>query len=62
MNICCCENSTWQGYVVWAETNQKEYFRSALELIFLIDGALSQAEKECEEADAIAECRATNSM
>lgn len=41
VNICYCENSTWQGYVVWAEKNKKEYFRSALELMKLIDDALS---------------------
>ncbi|MDY3999514.1 MAG: hypothetical protein SOY73_10565 [Blautia sp.] len=41
VKICYCENNTWQGYVVWAEKNKKEYFRSALELMRLIDDALS---------------------
>ena len=34
-----CENETWQGRVTWAEENKTEHFRSALELIKLIDGA-----------------------
>lgn len=61
VNICCCENATWQGYVVWAEKNQKEYFRSALELIFLIDGALGEVEIESEGANAIMESIASSS-
>ena len=36
------QNSTWQGQVVWAEENKKVYFRSALELLRLIDGAISE--------------------
>ncbi len=31
------QNQSWQGEVVWAETNERRYFRSALELIRLID-------------------------
>lgn len=34
-----CENETWQGRVTWAEENKTEHFRSALELLKLIDGA-----------------------
>ena len=33
------QNNSWQGEVVWAETNERRYFRSALELIRLIDSA-----------------------
>ena len=33
------QNSTWQGQVVWAEEDKKVYFRSALELLRLIDDA-----------------------
>ena len=40
-DICStCDNATWQGEVTWAEANKKKSFRSALELIRLIDGAL----------------------
>ena len=45
-----CQNETWQGRVVWADENKTEYFRSALELMQLIDGAvkdgLMSADKE----------------
>lgn len=48
------QNATWQGQVVWAEQNKKEYFRSALELLRLIDGAMSGGEKGFEaEGEAI---------
>ena len=40
-----CENATWQGEVTWAEENRKKQFRSALELIKLIDSALNMEEK-----------------
>ena len=35
---------TWQGGVVWAEKNEKRTFRSALELLKLIDNALDDEE------------------
>lgn len=34
------ENSTWQGKICWVEKQEEQYFRSALELLKLIDGAL----------------------
>ena len=34
------QNSSWQGKIVWVEQNKTLYFRSALELIKLIDSAL----------------------
>ena len=45
------QNSTWQGQVIWAEKNKKEYFRSALELMKLIDSAMSE-ENADKEADS----------
>lgn len=36
------QNATWQGRVVWAEKNEAKQFRSALELIKLIDSALEE--------------------
>lgn len=39
-----CENATWQGEVTWAEANRKKQFRSALELIRLMDDALHMEE------------------
>ena len=35
-------NSTWQGTINWVEKQQTQNFRSALELLKLIDGALDQ--------------------
>lgn len=39
-----CQNATWQGTVTWAEENKQENFRSALELLKLLDGAVEQTE------------------
>lgn len=43
------QNSTWQGEVIWAEKNEKQYFRSALELLKMMDSALDDAEEEIEK-------------
>ncbi len=34
------QNATWQGQVTWAEKNQTISFRSALELLKLIDSTM----------------------
>lgn len=34
--------STWQGTVVWVEKEKKEIFRSALELMKLLDSAVKE--------------------
>lgn len=36
------QNATWQGKVTWAEKNCTLNFRSALELLKMIDGALDE--------------------
>ncbi|MCR5032143.1 MAG: hypothetical protein K6A92_04715 [Lachnospiraceae bacterium] len=36
------QNATWQGKVIWADENKEEHFRSALELIKMIDSALTR--------------------
>lgn len=36
------QNSTWQGTVTWVEEQKVQNFRSALELLKLIDGALDE--------------------
>ena len=38
------QNATWQGTVVWADKNKSQQFRSALELMKLIDSALDEGE------------------
>lgn len=42
VNIVGRENSTWQGNVIWGVKQQIQNFRSALELLKLIDGALDE--------------------
>lgn len=38
------QHSSWQGRVTWLEEDETVYFRSALELLKLIDGALDRIE------------------
>lgn len=38
-------HSTWQGTVTWVEEAKTQNFRSALELIKIIDGAIEQTDK-----------------
>lgn len=35
------ENYSWQGTITWVEGKKKEHFRSALEMIRLMDSTLS---------------------
>lgn len=44
VRVSHCENATWQGEVTWVESNRKKQFRSALELIRLMDDALHMEE------------------
>ena len=49
VNIKFRENATWQGEVVWVDKKQKKCFRSALELMKLMDSALDEGSEEIEE-------------
>ncbi len=40
------QHSSWQGRVTYLEKNQTVYFRSALELMKIIDGTLDEAVQE----------------
>lgn len=40
------QNSSWQGEVTWVDGKKKEYFRSALELMRLLDSALGSEEEQ----------------
>lgn len=40
------QNASWQGSVVWQEGGREQSFRSVLELIFLMDSALNNAEEK----------------
>ncbi len=48
VHISQAENATWQGQVTWADQNEKMNFRSALELIKLMDAAVQSQEAEEE--------------
>lgn len=41
LNILFRQNSSWQGSVLWLEKQSDAQFRSALELVLLMDGVLS---------------------
>ena len=36
------QNSTWQGQILWADKNIKQNFRSVLEMLSLMDEALTE--------------------
>ena len=38
------DNASWQGQVTWADKNITKNFRSTLELIKLMDGAITSEE------------------
>ena len=40
-----CQNSTWQGSILWAERQERKCFRSTLEMISLIEEAV-QSDRE----------------
>ena len=44
VNILQQQNSTWQGTVTWVDENKTQNFRSALELIRLIDSTMESAD------------------
>ena len=41
LHILFRQNASWQGSIRWLEEGKEQHFRSVLELIFLIDSALS---------------------
>jgi len=43
------QNATWQGTIVWAERDSKKRFRSALEMIKLMDEAMMETADEEEK-------------
>jgi len=40
------QNATWQGQILWAEKNLKQNFRSVLEMLKLMDEALTEGEEK----------------
>ena len=46
VSIMRTENHSWQGTLSWVEGDKKENFRSALELLRLMDSAVSSEEEK----------------
>ena len=46
------ENASWQGQITWVEANQTRNFRSALELIKLMDSALEETSPPSDKPSA----------
>lgn len=44
------QHQSWQGEVTWVQGNKKQYFRSALELVRLVDSVIPQGD-ETDESD-----------
>lgn len=45
VRILHTQNATWQGTITWTDGKRTEAFRSALELIRLIDSVVTEEEK-----------------
>ena len=54
------QNASWQGTVTWVAENKPQNFRSALELIRLIDSTLQDGEKTDWKDEAPQEAEKTN--
>ena len=39
------KNETWQGHIYWIDQNRKQYFRSVLEMLNLMDEALAETDR-----------------
>ena len=45
------QNAAWQGLITWTEGRQTQPFRSTLELIKLIDSALTKEDEKADRAN-----------
>lgn len=51
IKILNTQNSTWQGNITWVEKQKTETFRSALEMMMMIDGAFDEKNGAKENMD-----------
>ena len=51
INVRFRQNATWQGQILWAEKNQKQNFRSVLEMLKLMDEALTESAGEPDQIE-----------
>lgn len=45
IHVNTAENDTWQGQITWADKDEKLNFRSAMELMTIIDAAINTEEE-----------------
>lgn len=55
-----CQNSSWQGNVAWLDRGKDEKFRSVLELLALMDSAMSAAAEQKAAAQGSAPKKAAD--
>lgn len=48
INVKYRQNATWQGEVIWVDKKETKFFRSALELLKLMDSAMDTQEMDEE--------------
>lgn len=48
INVLDNRNHTWQGTITWVESDKKQSFRSALELIELMDSVVGREQPSFE--------------
>lgn len=53
VRILNTDNATWQGTVTWTEGKKTISFRSALELLRLIDGAVQTNDTDTNGVDTL---------
>ncbi|HPE16461.1 MAG TPA: hypothetical protein PK597_05845 [Oscillospiraceae bacterium] len=51
VRILSTQNATWQGTVAWTDGGKTQPFRSALELMKLIDSTLGKTEEETQSQE-----------
>ncbi len=50
VHVASCQNATWQGSITWLEEKESKHFRSLLEMIKLIDTAITPKAEEINVA------------
>lgn len=51
INVMFRQNATWQGNLLWVDVNEEAHFRSVLELLMLLNSALTSGRDAGEQHD-----------
>ena len=51
IKVECCQRGTWQGQLIWAEEKRSVRFRSALELVRLMEEVIGLSARVQNETD-----------